>query len=138
IEAFGTALVERGVQPGDRVAVISDTRPEWIIADLAIMGIGAVTVPIYPNNTPEDVEFIIRNSEATAIILEDSHQIEKWKQLAPTLSSVKIVVGIENNSAENSDDAPADIWTWGRMLDIGRERLKKDPRLFFDRARATK
>ncbi len=133
IEAFGAALIERGVEPGDRVVIISDTRPEWIIADLAIMGIGAITVPIYPNNTIEDVEYIIRNSDAAALILEDSAQIEKWQNLAPSLSTVKYLIAIES-----SDKLPSDVWSWGRMLESGRERLKQDPRLFFDRARATK
>ena len=57
ITQFGGSLLSIGIQPGDRIAIMSNTRFEWAISDLAIIGIQAVTVPIYHNSTPEDVEF---------------------------------------------------------------------------------
>jgi len=62
--ARGLALL--GVEPGDRVALVSENRPEWVIADLAIMGAGAVTVPAYATNTVEDHRHILGNSGARA------------------------------------------------------------------------
>ncbi|MEK6554643.1 MAG: AMP-binding protein [Bdellovibrionota bacterium] len=53
VEAVGASLIELGLKPSDRVALISETRPEWMMTDFSIMGAGAVTVPIYPNNLPE-------------------------------------------------------------------------------------
>ena len=58
-----------GSQPGDRVALVSENRPEWIVADLAIMSAGAVTVPAYTTNTVEDHRHILGNSGARAAIV---------------------------------------------------------------------
>jgi len=81
VESMAAALSGYGVKRGDRVAIMSDTRPEWILSDMAIMGIGAVTVPIYPNNFDEDVKFILNNCEATVLLLEDRSQIKKWNRI---------------------------------------------------------
>ena len=62
-------LVALGVEPGDRVALVSESRPEWVVADLAIMSIGAVTVPAYTTNTVEDHRHILGNSGARAAIV---------------------------------------------------------------------
>ncbi len=54
VTALADALVARGIQPGDRVALVAENRPEWFVADLAIMSAGAVTVPVYVTNTIDD------------------------------------------------------------------------------------
>ncbi len=59
-------LAALGIEPGDRVALVSENRPEWVIADLAIMSAGAVTVPAYVTNTVEDHRHILGNSGARA------------------------------------------------------------------------
>jgi len=61
-----------GVQPGDRVALISETRPEWVIADLAILSAGAVTVPLYPTLTGEQMREILNDAQVRFAIV--SHQ----------------------------------------------------------------
>ncbi len=62
-------LLSLGVAPGDRVALVAESRPEWVIADLAIMSIGAVTVPAYTTNTVEDHRHVLGNSGARAAIV---------------------------------------------------------------------
>lgn len=66
-----------GIQAGDRVAIISNTRPEWHIADLANLCSGVVTVPIYQSNTVEDVAYLINHSEAKLIFAEDEAMVKK-------------------------------------------------------------
>jgi long-chain acyl-CoA synthetase len=58
------ALASLGVKRGDRVAIISENRPEWVYADMAILGLGAIDVPLYPSLTADNVEFILNNSES--------------------------------------------------------------------------
>jgi long-chain acyl-CoA synthetase len=70
-------LVELGVGLGDRVVILATTRAEWVEADVGILMAGAVTVPIYPSNTPEQCEYIITDSGAEVVIVEDPHQLEK-------------------------------------------------------------
>ena len=62
----GLAWRRLGMAPGDRVAILSESRPEWLLADFAILASGAVTVPIYPTLSAEQVAFILRDSEASA------------------------------------------------------------------------
>jgi long-chain acyl-CoA synthetase len=68
-ERVGAGLASLGVKRGDRVAIMSHTRYHWAVSDMAILGIGCVTVPIYQSSTPEDVEFILNNSEAVAVFV---------------------------------------------------------------------
>ena len=68
VASLATALKAIGLQPGDRVMLVSENRPEWCISDLAIMAAGCVTVPTYITNTERDHSHIIENSGARAII----------------------------------------------------------------------
>ena len=63
------ALLAKGIQKGDKVAVISNNRPEWTITQMAVTQIGAVLVPIYPTITAEDYQYILNQCEAKLVIL---------------------------------------------------------------------
>jgi len=69
VDRLARGLIAFGVQPGDRIVLVAENRPEWVIADLAIMSIGAVTVPAYVTNTVEDHRHILGNSGARAAIV---------------------------------------------------------------------
>ncbi len=70
-------LEQWGIRSGDRVAILSENRPEWTIADFAILSLGAVTVPIYATQTAEQVSFILNDSGARLIFLSSQAQLEK-------------------------------------------------------------
>src|SRR4051794_32599530 len=74
-------LIDLGIAPGDRVCLLANTRVEWTWADFAISMCGAVVVPIYPTNSPEECEWVIVNSDAVAIVCEDATQLEKVFQV---------------------------------------------------------
>jgi long-chain acyl-CoA synthetase len=71
VASLAASLKRIGLQPGDRVALVSENRPEWLIADLAIMAAGCVTVPTYTTNTPRDHTHILGNSGARAVIVSN-------------------------------------------------------------------
>src|SRR5690349_8330112 len=71
VAALATSLKAIGLQPGDRVCLVSENRPEWLIADLGIMAAGCVTVPTYTTNTPRDHAHILGNSGARAVIVSN-------------------------------------------------------------------
>jgi long-chain acyl-CoA synthetase len=74
VRAVAAGFIAAGIQPGDRVALMSRTRFEWTLLDYAILTAGGVTVPIYPTSSPEQVEWILRDSGAVAVIVEtDAH-----------------------------------------------------------------
>ena len=66
-QEIGLGLIDLGIAPGDRVCILAKTRPEWSYADFAITMAGAVVVPIYQTNSPEECDWVIGNSEAVAI-----------------------------------------------------------------------
>jgi long-chain acyl-CoA synthetase len=69
VAALAESLLRIGCKPGDRVMLVSENRPEWLIADLAIMAAGCVTVPTYTTNTIRDHTHILTNSGARAVIV---------------------------------------------------------------------
>lgn len=81
VRAMAAGLLSLGLQPGDRVALLAATRPEWIEFDLAIMAAGGVTVPIYPSNLAAECGYIIWNSEAAFVCVENASQLAKLRQL---------------------------------------------------------
>jgi len=81
VRALAAALVGLGVQPGDRVGLLSMTRPEWVEVDLAILSVGGVTVPIYPSNLPDECGYILWNAGATVVIAENDDQAKKIEQV---------------------------------------------------------
>jgi long-chain acyl-CoA synthetase len=86
------ALREWGIQKDDRIAILSENRPEWSIADFAILLLGAVTVPVYATLTPEQTAFTLRDSGATVIFLSSEHQLRKLKSIIGQTQIKRIVV----------------------------------------------
>src|SRR5579862_1132398 len=111
-------LLALGIAPGDRVALVSENRPEWAIADIAIMSAGAVTVPAYITNTVEDNRHILGNSGARAVIVSTAALAARIIPAAAQVPSVHAVVAMEPVS-----DAPAnlDLRNWADVLALGGE-----------------
>ncbi|HKE71031.1 MAG TPA: AMP-dependent synthetase/ligase [Nocardioidaceae bacterium] len=92
--AVAKGLVAAGVQPGDRVALLSRTRYEWTVVDYAIWWIGAATVPVYETSSPEQIAWILSDSEAVAAIVEtDDHRdrVEQVRDRAPGLKQTWVI-----------------------------------------------
>ena len=83
VRALAKGLLARGVQPGDSVAVMSKTRYEWTLADLAIWFAGAVTVPIYETSSAQQVSFILEDSAAVVVLVENEEKAAVVRQAAP-------------------------------------------------------
>lgn len=124
IENIGSALLSLGIQPGDRVAIMANTRFEWAVADLAILGIKAVTIPIYQNNTPEDVEYILNNSEARILICETRGPLRIYESVKESCPHVEKLVVFE-------ESCPAhEAITWPQLREMGRAYHKTHPHQF--------
>jgi long-chain acyl-CoA synthetase len=99
ILSIAGALRSIGVKKGDKVVIISQTRSEWLLTDLAIQSCGAITVPIYPNISPETASFILKDSEAKVVFAEKPKNLEKLD-----LSGVKNVIIFEKDKEKESGD----------------------------------
>jgi len=91
-ENIALGLASLGVKRGDRVAIISENRPEWVYADMAILGLGAIDVPLYPSLTADNVEFILNNSESTTIIVSNKFQLNKLLKIRNNCRFLKNII----------------------------------------------
>ena len=96
VASLATALRASGLQPGDRVMLVSENRPEWCISDLAIMAAGCVTVPTYTTNTERDHAHIIENSGARAVIVSSQKLADVVMRAVVRTTHAEIVVGIDH------------------------------------------
>jgi long-chain acyl-CoA synthetase len=113
IDEAALGLIELGIQPGDRVCILSDTRVEWTISSYAITVAGGVVVPIYPTNSPSECKWVIGNSEARAVIVENKAQRAKIEEIRDELPMLEHVITI---------DAEGGRITRGLSLEALRER----------------
>jgi long-chain acyl-CoA synthetase len=99
VREIGLGLIDLGIQLGDRVSILSNTRPEWTYADFGITSAGAVVVPIYQTNAPEECEWVAGNSEARAIFCEDAAQAAKIVEVRERLPRLEHLIVIDPASA---------------------------------------
>lgn len=92
IRAVAKALLDRGIRPGDKVGVFSPNRPEWAIADFAILSVGAISVAIYATETAEGAAYIVRDAELRLVFVDGQAQYEKMKPLVDAEQLETIVV----------------------------------------------
>ena len=95
VRELALGLVDLGVEPGERVAILASTRAEWTYADLAITAAGGVVVPIYPTNSVAECEWVLRDSGAVAVVCEDEEQVAKVHAARASLPELREVVSID-------------------------------------------
>ncbi len=107
-----------GVEKGNRVAIFSTTRVEWIFCDLAILGAGGVTVPVYPTTPSRDVEYVLTNSGAEFLVVENLALLDKVLEIRENLPALKKIILIEGPS----QDDDSDIVSLSDVVELGRKQ----------------
>jgi long-chain acyl-CoA synthetase len=102
---IAAGLVSHGVTPGDRVCLISQTRLEWVLCDVGILLAGGATVPIYPQSTAEQCEFIIQDAGAKLVIVEDAAQVGKLMPTRHRMFTVTRLIHIGGDVVLEKPDA---------------------------------
>jgi long-chain acyl-CoA synthetase len=92
VDSLAHGLLARGVRHGDRVAVVSRTRLEWILLDWAIMSIGAVVVGLYPTSSARECEYVLEHSEAVLAFVEDEEQARKIVSVRGSLPALREIM----------------------------------------------
>ncbi len=95
VSEIGRGLIDLGLQPGERVAILCSTRAEWAWSSFAISSAGGVVVPIYPTNSAEECEWVAGNSEARFAICEDASQVAKLQAVRERLPGLEAIVSLE-------------------------------------------
>jgi long-chain acyl-CoA synthetase len=101
VRPLALGLIGLGVEKGDKVSILANTRPEWTYFDFAALSIGAVVVPIYQTNSPEECQYVLENSDAKVVVVEDDEQLEKIRAIREKLPLLEQVVRMTGSS----DDA---------------------------------
>jgi long-chain acyl-CoA synthetase len=113
VQEVGLGLVDLGIEPGERVCILANTRPEWSYADLAATAAGAVVVPIYQTNSPEECLWVISDSGASAIVCEDDEQLAKIAAIRDQLPGLRTVIVMDGTSGGSpsggASEAPSEV-----------------------------
>jgi long-chain acyl-CoA synthetase len=112
VRQLGLALVELGIGKGDRIAILAENRPEWVITDLSAVSMGAVVVPIYPTLPPSQVEYILRDAGARILFVSDSKQLEKALSIHPNLPVLSRIVVMDPPA-----ELPGETMTFTALLE---------------------
>jgi long-chain acyl-CoA synthetase len=124
IDEIALGLVGLGVEVGDRVCLLANTRVEWALASFGISAAGAVAVPVYPTNSPHECEWVAGNSGAKTIICEDEEQRRKIDEVRGNLPELVHVIGIEAGAGELSLDDLRERGRAGDAAELGRRQAR--------------
>ena len=125
---FSTGLTSLGLNPGDRVAILSENRPEWTMSDLGILTAGGVSVPIYSTLLGWQIAYILNDSGSVIVVAADQEQLDKILQIRKEVPSMREVIVMDPPA-----DLSPDVRTWKSVVDLGRETESREGREGFDR-----
>jgi long-chain acyl-CoA synthetase len=100
VRDLALGLVDLGAGKGDKVSILANTRPEWTYFDFAALSIGATVVPIYQTNSPEECQYVLENSDAKVVVVEDDEQMEKIRAVRSRLPLLEHVVRMTGSSED--------------------------------------
>ena len=100
VRKLSLGLVDLGVEKGDKVAILSNTRAEWTYFDFAALTAGATVVPIYQTNSPEECQYVLENSDAKVVVVEDDEQMAKIREVRERCPLLQHVIRITGDSAD--------------------------------------
>ena len=119
VEEVAAGLTTVGIEHGDRVGLLSGNRPEWHIADLAILSIGAVTVPVYPTSSSSQVAYVLRDSGARLCFVDSAEQLSKVLLHLGDLPDLELIVGLTPFPGFDRDETMIDLDRLGRARPVG-------------------
>ena len=100
VRPLALGLIALGIEKGDRVSILGNTRPEWTYFDFAALSIGTTVVPIYQTNSPEECRYVLENSDAKVVVVEDDEQLEKIRKVRGQLPQLEQIVLMTGSSED--------------------------------------
>ncbi len=125
-ELFSLGLASLGLMKNDKVAIISENRPEWLISDMAIISLGAVDVPIYPTLTAKQIEFIFNDAKVKMAVVSNQSQLNKVLKIRDAVKSLKKIIVM--TAKDEFEDGK--IIGFPKVYELGSE-FEKENRDFF-------
>ncbi len=100
VRQLALGLIELGIEKGDKVSILANTRPEWTYFDFAALSVGATVVPIYQTNSPDECQYVLENSDAKAVIVEDDEQLAKIDEVRDRVPKLEHVIRMEGSGGD--------------------------------------
>ena len=126
VQALGAGLSELSVGPGDRVAILAETRLEWVLSDYACLCVRATDVPIYPTLPANQVEYILRDSGAAAVFCSTAAQVEKIQSIRAGLPALRHIIAFDPQAGASAVMSLADVEKKGTAAAAKYPRFKED------------
>lgn len=123
-------LASLGVKSDDKVSIIAENRPEWVYSDMAILGLGAIDVPLYPISTAETIEFILNNSESVGMIVSNKFQLNKVLKVRGNCRNLKFIIVMNESDKGNEKD----VYSMAEVQKMGKEFRKEHPNYFNEKS----
>ncbi len=127
VELFALGLASLGLKRGDRVSIVSENRPEWVFADMAMVALGIVNVPIYPTLTPKQIEYIFNDAGVKAAIVSNAYQMGKVQKIRDEVKTLSHVVIM----SEKGGAPPEGVLGFSEIYERGRNHENKVGKDFF-------
>ncbi len=124
VNILATYLIKRGFGKGNKAAVFSETRPEWCVADLAIMTAGGTTVGLYPTLSSTQIKYIINHSDSKMLFVENKEKMEKIMEIRSEIPNIKEIIIFDGEGCDKFLDDPS-IKLLPKILDTGECDEKK-------------
>jgi long-chain acyl-CoA synthetase len=128
-DSFAFGLASLGIKKEDKIAIIAENRPEWVYSDMAILGLGAIDVPLYPSLTAESIEFILNNSESKGIIVSTKFQLIKVMKIRNKCRTLKFIILLNEKDFDANNK---DLYTFSKIQELGNAFKKAHPSLLKD------
>ena len=128
VELFALGLASLGLKRGDRASIVSENRPEWVVADMAMVALGIVNVPIYPTLTPKQMEYIFNDAGVKAAIASNAYQVGKIQKIHQNVKSLSHIVLMSDKGGV----APDGVLTFTELYARGKDYEDKVGSSFFE------
>src|SRR5467141_3076715 len=135
VREVALGLIALGRQPGDAVALLSTSRAEWVQSDFAIFSAGCVTVPVYPTYPADLIAYVVNDSGAKTIIVEDPVQLAKVleaRDRMPGLEQIVVITGYD------APQPPKTVMTWETLRRLGRDSVDAHRSTLAERVASTR
>jgi len=132
VQDIGLGLIDLGIQAGERLCILGNTRPEWSYTDMAATSAGAVVVPIYQTNSAEECLWVISDSGACAIVCENEEQLDKIAAIYDRVPDLRTVIVMDPSASASSTNGssggehPFEVTTLEQLRERGRERSPEE------------
>ena len=127
VQYAGSALLSMGLEKGDRVSIIGDNCPEWVIIDMATQCAGGVSVGVYATNAWPQVEYVVENSGSKFLFAENEEQLDKWLNFRDKASCIEKVIVWDLEGLRHFEDEM--VITYEALLEVGRQIVETKPDL---------